>query len=278
MEVDGGGSVGSSSVDEDSSRQTSTTAEAGSESTQMDVSDHVVEGLIDEDDEEGLLESYSARNSDEEAEMGDVLGEMGLNQDQLEEIERCKQQGMFVSAWEEDETGIDAKDMGDPREQFLTAAEEGATDTLRMMLAINPDYVKSVDKDDYTPLHRAAYNDHVEAVRLLLQNGANPEARTSEGWTVLHSASAWGNYEVVGVLLSHGVDVNALSNGHLHALHLAVNSQEDKEKVFHTVRYLLQAPGVDVGVQSGAGDTPLALARRTSKTLYELISAYFEKI
>ncbi|GMT04973.1 hypothetical protein PENTCL1PPCAC_27147, partial [Pristionchus entomophagus] len=279
MDVDGVGSS-SSSVDGENSTYNSLTVEPSSgSSTKMDVSDHVtgsgVGGLID-DDLEG--ESFSTRNSEEEAEMGDVLGEMGLSEEQLKEIAQSKQQGMFVSAWEDDETGIDAKDMGDPREQFLTAAEEGQTDTLRLMLGINPDYVNAVDKDNYTPLHRAAYNDHVETVKLLLQNGANPEARTSEGWTVLHSASAWGNLEVVGVLLSHGIDVNALSNGHLHALHLAINSQEDPDKVFHTVRYLLQAPGVDAGVQSGAGDSPLALARRTNKRLFELISSHFEKI
>ncbi|GMR31555.1 hypothetical protein PMAYCL1PPCAC_01750, partial [Pristionchus mayeri] len=278
MEVDGIQS-GASSVDGEASTANSLTVEPSSgSSTKMDVSDHIagsgVGGLIDDGEED----SFSGNNSEEEAEMADVLGEMGLSEDQLKEIEQSKRQGMFVSAWEDDETGVDAKDMGDPREQFLTAAEEGQVDTLTLMLGINPEYVKAVDKDNYTALHRAAYNGHVEAVRLLLKNGANPEARTSEGWTVLHSASAWGNFEVVGVLLSHGVEVNALSNGHLHALHLAVNSQEDPEKVFHTVRYLLQAPGVDASVQSGAGDTPLALARRTNKRLFELISSHFEKI
>ncbi|KAF8381390.1 hypothetical protein PRIPAC_70532 [Pristionchus pacificus] len=281
MDVDGARSSSSSVDGESTTTYNSLTVEPSSgSSTKMDVSDHVtgsgVGGLIDDDVE--VEESYSARNSDEEAEMGDVLGEMGLSEDQLKEIEQSKRAGMFVSAWEDDETGVDAKDLGDPREQFLTAAEEGQNDTIRLMLGINPEYVKAVDKDNYTPLHRAAYNDHVDTVRLLLQHGASPEARTSEGWTVLHSASAWGNFEVVGVLLSHGVDVNALSNGHLHALHLAVSSQEDPEKVFHTVRYLLQAPGVDAGVQSGAGDTPLALARRTSKRLFELLTNYFEKI
>lgn len=37
---------------------------------------------------------------------------------------------------------MDAKDLGDPREQFLTAAEDGQNDTIRLMLGINPEYVK----------------------------------------------------------------------------------------------------------------------------------------
>lgn len=45
--------------------------------------------------------------------------------------------------------------------------------------------------------------------------------------------------------MSHGSDVNALSNGNLTALHLAVNSRsEEPENVYMTVRYLLQAPGI----------------------------------
>ena len=77
-------------------------------------------------------------------------------------------------------------------------------------------------------------------------SGADPEARTENGWTVLHSAACWANYEIVGVLLSHGVDVNSRSEGGLTPLHLAINSSEDVEKQRITVKYLLEAPGVTI--------------------------------
>lgn len=32
---------------------------------------------------------------------------------------------MFISNWEDDTEGIIEKDLSDPKEQFLTAAEEG---------------------------------------------------------------------------------------------------------------------------------------------------------
>lgn len=32
---------------------------------------------------------------------------------------------MFISNWEDDDEGIEKKDLSDPKEQFLTAAEEG---------------------------------------------------------------------------------------------------------------------------------------------------------
>ncbi|KAK6011282.1 ankyrin repeat protein [Ostertagia ostertagi] len=104
------------------------------------------------------------------------------------------------------------------------------------------------------------------------------QSRTNQGWTPLHSAANWGNYEVIGRLISHGVDVNARSNGSVTALHLAISSQcENAENVFHSVRYLLQAPGIDIGIPSGSGDTPAELARRTSAMLHMLITDHLNR-
>lgn len=98
--------------------------------------------------------------------------------------------------------------------------------------------------DGYTALHRAAYNNNIESVKFLLLSGADFEACTEDGWTPLHSAAHWACYETIGVLLSHGVNVNCRTKGNLTPLHLAISSQEDGERVFHTVRYLLEAPGL----------------------------------
>lgn len=105
------------------------------------------------------------------------------------------------------------------------------------------EWLQARDCDNYTPLHRAAYSGHVDAVRYLLSVGGDPELRTENGWTVIHCAAFWACYDIVAMLLSHGVDVNSKTNGNLTPLHLAINSTEDSEKVFHTVRYLLEAPG-----------------------------------
>lgn len=48
---------------------------------------------------------------------------------------------MFVSAWEEDEEGIMEKDMEDPREQFLTAAEDGNLEKIKEMIGKYPDFL-----------------------------------------------------------------------------------------------------------------------------------------
>lgn len=111
----------------------------------------------------------------------------------------------------------------------------------------------------------------------MLSSGADAEACTEDGWTALHSASNWACYETVGVLLSHGVNVNCCTKGNLTPLHLAVSSQEDAERAFHTVRYLLQAPGIDPSVKSNAGDTPVMLARRAPPQIFEIVNDYLRR-
>ena len=51
-------------------------------------------------------------------------------------------------------------------EQTLEAAENGAINELRELIARDPDLVHAVDDDGYTPLHRAAYNGHTEAAQV----------------------------------------------------------------------------------------------------------------
>ena len=42
------------------------------------------------------------------------------------------------------------------------------------------------------PLHRAAYNDHVTVLQILLEHGANADLRDDDGWCALHGAASTG--------------------------------------------------------------------------------------
>ncbi|GIL77977.1 hypothetical protein Vretifemale_7433 [Volvox reticuliferus] len=63
----------------------------------------------------------------------------------------------------------------------------------------------------YTPLHYAARGGHLDAVELLLQKGANPNAATrGMGATPLHRAAMQGHFFVVERLLAAGADARAV--------------------------------------------------------------------
>lgn len=73
-----------------------------------------------------------------------------------------------------------------------------------------------------TPLHAAAAGGQTAAVRLLLQRGANPNARQEGGWTALHGAAQSGNREMVEVLLAHNADPTLRADNNQSALDFAL--------------------------------------------------------
>ena len=72
-----------------------------------------------------------------------------------------------------------------------------------------------------TPLHSAASGRHPEVVRLLLEAGADPDARQSGGWTPLHSAAHNGDASSVGSLIGFGADTSAVNDDEASVLSLA---------------------------------------------------------
>ncbi|HJW48384.1 MAG TPA: ankyrin repeat domain-containing protein [Candidatus Limnocylindria bacterium] len=65
----------------------------------------------------------------------------------------------------------------------------------------------------FTPLHSAVATDAGDAiheiVRLLLDAGADPNAKSHEGGTPLHSAAYTGDLEIAELLLAYGADPSA---------------------------------------------------------------------
>ena len=73
-----------------------------------------------------------------------------------------------------------------------------------------------------TPLHAAAAGRSKDAVRALLEHGADVNARQHGGWTALHAASQNGDVEMVRLLIAGGADVQARAENQQNALDLAL--------------------------------------------------------
>ena len=93
--------------------------------------------------------------------------------------------------------------------------------------------------------------DDIDEFRLALADGANPDLRTSEGFTPLHLTAGTGRDECVRLLLSFGADVDAVDPLGRTAVFLATDPGDTR-----IIRILLEA-GARVDIPDRYGQTPL---------------------
>lgn len=148
------------------------------------------------------------------------------------------------------------------------ASALGDVERLRELLAEDSSRANAFAPDGFTPLGLAAFFGHPEAVRLLLENGADPNLASANAQRVapLHSAVAGGKVEIVRMLLARGADVHARQDLGFTALHgAAVGGGEEM------IRLLLDH-GADPAARNVAGKTPADLAReRADKRASEIL-------
>jgi ankyrin repeat protein len=134
------------------------------------------------------------------------------------------------------------------------AAAFGREERVEELLESDPGLARSFSGDGFTALHLAAFFGHAEALRLLLDAGADPNAvGTSEQIgpvQPLHSAAATGRLECARLLLERGADVNARQGGGFTALHAAAASSDGE------LARLLLAAGADATAKTDDGREP----------------------
>jgi uncharacterized protein len=72
------------------------------------------------------------------------------------------------------------------------------------------------------PIHAAAAGRSADAVVILIENGADINARQHGGWTALHAAAQNGDASIAHVLIGAGADVKARADNNQSALDLAL--------------------------------------------------------
>ena len=91
----------------------------------------------------------------------------------------------------------------------MTAALHGHLDICRLLIDKGAQ-VNAKDSRGYTPLHGAAFQGHIKIVCLLCDHGADIEARNEDGRRPLHYAARNGHISAAKELIEvRSADINA---------------------------------------------------------------------
>ncbi|EEU42728.1 uncharacterized protein NECHADRAFT_105186 [Fusarium vanettenii 77-13-4] len=149
----------------------------------------------------------------------------------------------------------------DPEDVLLDAAWNGDIGACGEALRIASPLTR--DLQGLTPLHLAAERDHLAIAMLLLDHGADCNARANGGRTPLHLAARFGSAAMVEFLVDDGrSDPNARTNDGRTPLHYAASAAMDGDDERREVVRILRDWRADPTIEDNKGRTPRDLAQK----------------
>jgi ankyrin repeat protein len=123
--------------------------------------------------------------------------------------------------------GADANAVTDRWTPLMWAAQEGHTEIVDLLLDAGGN-VNFADAGGFTPLKQAVGESHVDTAEHLLLRGAdiNHRGTSDGGCTVLHTAAAFGRVECIRLLLEYGADRNARNDNDQTPFDTAIECRE----------------------------------------------------
>lgn len=118
----------------------------------------------------------------------------------------------------------------EPELTIFEAAAVGRLDRVHELLLLEAGFVDLWSPDGFTALHLAAFFGHEDVATELLKRGAdvNAVSRNQLGVQPINSAAAGNHTEVVRVLLDHGADPNARTATGFAPIHAAAHNGNDE--------------------------------------------------
>jgi hypothetical protein len=96
-----------------------------------------------------------------------------------------------------------------PLERFMAACARADRPAADSILAAHPGLPSELRPEHHVMLHRPAESGNAAVLETMLACGFNTEAKDKDNVTPLHRAAMGGHVDAVRVLLNHGADVNA---------------------------------------------------------------------
>lgn len=145
---------------------------------------------------------------------------------------------------------------------IFEAAAIGKIHHIIRLLAREPELVNAYAEDGFQALGLACYFGHFEVAEYLVKAGApiNAPSRNSLRAAPIQSAAAAGHIDIVRMLLENRADPNVREQGGYAPLHAA--AQNGDEEMIRTLLY----GGADLNIKSKDGKTPLDLANEAGHT------------
>ena len=149
--------------------------------------------------------------------------------------------------------------------ELIEAAKAGDAGTIQRLLAADAAEIDALGDDGFSALHYAAFQGGAAATRALLAGGANPNVVAANATRVrpLHSAAAARDAESAELLLDAGADPDARQQLGYTALHAAAHHDDE------AMAALLLRHGADPSLRNeqGADARGIARARESAAVL-----------
>ena len=109
-------------------------------------------------------------------------------------------------------------------DKLISAARDGDILSVRVLIENGAD-VNAKDELGKTVLHLATREGHVEIVKILIEKGADVDVKDNERYTALHWATLDGHIEIAKILIEMDADVDARDIYGWTALHVAAGNE-----------------------------------------------------
>lgn len=143
------------------------------------------------------------------------------------------------------------------------AIKTGDSERVRAMLDRDSSLIRSRDYDGWTPLHTASFFGQKDIVTLLIERGAEVNAKDTSGESPLHllSGADGGDApeETAAILISKGAEIDSKNLFGWTPLHNAV--MEDQKELAS----LLISRGAHVNERNNDNETPMRIAEKLGK-------------
>lgn len=139
--------------------------------------------------------------------------------------------------------------------------------------------IDSRSGSDQTALLISIQSEQLDAIKVLLERGANTEAvEGNEGFTALAISCFQGNLEIANALINAGADVRATTSNGRSMIFLASSTASYSNVGSDELLQLLVELGADINLPDDAGFTALSYAESRNTQSYRKIAADLRKL